>query len=209
MKNKTMREEGFTLIELLVVMLLLSIVTVGFYQVMFSGARGSDVTQSVVRISEEARGGLNRMIRDAREAQVVVSANSTSFQVQVDFNDSGAIEGDLVTPNAEGDYEELLFSYDAGAGRITLNGETLVEGAEQIGTAPIFSYYSNDLTFDTNGDGTSSVEEINASSFGNNNSDLDLAEERAMVSAVVFQFAVRSEDRVTEFYGEAQMRNNR
>ncbi|MGH2746518.1 MAG: PilW family protein [Actinomycetota bacterium] len=206
-----MREDGFTLIELLVVTLMLSIVTIGFYQVMFSGARGSDVTQSVVRISEEGRGGLNRMIRDTRESQVLVSATATSYQVQVDFNGSGVIEGDLETntTNAEGDYEELLFVYDAGTGTIRLNDETLVDGVEQIGTTPVFSYYSNNLIFDSNEDGVSSEAEINASSVGNGTNGLDLAEERALVSTVVFQFAVRSEDRVTEFYGEAQMRNNR
>jgi prepilin-type N-terminal cleavage/methylation domain-containing protein len=210
MKANAMREEGFTLIELLVVMSLLSIVTVGFYQVMFSGARGSDITQSLVRISEEARGGLNRMIRDTRQSEVLVSASSTSYRVQVDFDGSGEIEGDLDDPNpATGDFEELLFVYDADEGTITLNGETLVDGVEQIGTKPMFSYYSNDLTFDLNGDGVADEAEINASSLGNGTNGLDLVTERALVSTVVFQFAVRSENRITEFYGEAQMRNNR
>ncbi|MGH2556237.1 MAG: PulJ/GspJ family protein [Actinomycetota bacterium] len=201
-------QEGFTLIEVLVVSALLSIVTVSFYQVAFSGVRGSDVAGDVVTISEEARLGLNRMIRDTREAEVLVSASATSFTVQGDFDRDGTVEPTPTPGGHPAEAEELTYAFDAAARTVTLNGEILFEGVEQIGSTSVVRYFSNNLRYDANGDGVTDESEINAS-VGNGNTVLDLAEERALVTDVLFTFAVRSGDRVTEFNGKAQMRNRR
>lgn len=199
---------GFTLIELLVVMGMLSAISIAMYQVMFSGARGGDVTEDVARVSEEARLGLNRMIRDTREGQEVLDASSSTYTIQGDYDRDGTPEPTPTLGGHPAEAERLTFSYDAGAGTISLNGELLLEGVGQVGTSPVFGFFSSNLRYDANSDGITDVAEIN-SSVGNNDGLLDLAEERALVDSVVYTFTVRSGDSVSEFHGEAQMRNRR
>ena len=86
-------ESGFTLVEVLVTMFVFAIVSVGFYQVMFSGSRGADTSQRVVNISEEARLGFNRLIRDTREATSLdcppvgsVCPGANGYSIIVDFD---------------------------------------------------------------------------------------------------------------------------
>lgn len=202
-------QDGFTLIELLVVMGMLSLITVGFYQVMFSGARGADVTDDVVTISEEARLGLNRMVRDAREAEILVAASGTQYVIEGDYDRDGSIEPTPPPGGHPGEAERLAFVFDPAARTITLNGEVLIEGVERIGSEPVFTYMSNNLRYDSDGDGVTAPAEINAPPIGNANNLLDLAAERSLVTSVVYTFAVRADDRLSEFHAEAQMRNRR
>src|SRR3712207_1022482 len=102
---KRIDDNGFTLVELLVTIALFSVVAVGIYQVVLTTVRSGDVTEDLVRVSEEARAGFNRMIRDAREARALTVSNPNEFRVQTDFNDDTSIDN----PNPEGDYEDLIF----------------------------------------------------------------------------------------------------
>ncbi len=206
-------EEGFTLVETLVAIALFSALAVGFYQVMFAGVGGSDTNRSVIRISEEARLAFNRMVRDTREADLLVSAGPTSYRVQVDFDANGSI-----TPpssvNASGDYEDLTFAYDEAARSITLNGEVLMQGVEKVAGKEVFSFSSNRLEYDWNANGVTEWQELDAAptrgvaGVGNNNGILDSPEMR-FLSNVNFALLVREEDRSEVFYSQAQLRNRR
>ena len=208
------RQSGFTLIEVLVAMGIVAIITVSFYQVMFSGARGSDTARDVIRVSEEARLGFNRMVRDTREADTLVSAGATSFRVRVDFNGDGIYEN----PNANGDYEDLTFSYADDT--IRLNGERLIRGVECIPDGAsgckrnLFDYTSNRLEYDWDANGITSWQELDQApahgilNVGNQNNVLDSAE-LAFVTSVSFGFQVTAGDRTSQFYAEAQLRNRR
>ena len=206
-------ESGMTLIEVLVSISLFMIVLVGFYQVMFSGATGADTAQRLAEISEEARLGFNRMIRDTREASLLENPTATSYRVKIDFDGDGNFSPQGVQ-NDQGDYEDLVFSYDADAQEIQLNGETLMAGVEPIGTKPIFDYASNFLEYDWNGDGVSSWQEVDeavahgVTGVGNNNDVIDGTEDR-LLSSVIFSVQVTVGDRSSEFYSEAQLRNRR
>lgn len=204
---KTMRREnGFTLTELLVVMGLFSVIIVSFYSVMFSGQRGATTAQDVSRISQEARLGFNRMVRDAREAGVLNAATPTSFTVSVDFDGDGEYSG--------ADFEIVTYSYDDPADRITIsNGtttETLIDGVEQIGTTPVFSYASNLLEYDgadgTTPNGLTTVAELDAAQ---GVGATLTADKLGYLSSITFSFRVRSGDRITDFYTQAQLRNRR
>ena len=105
------RDGGFTLIEILVAISLFSIVTVVFYQVMFSQIRGSDTARAVARVSEEARAGLNRMIRDTREADQLVAASPTSYDIRIDFNENGSFNDQ---------YEYVRYAYHGNAEPVSL-----------------------------------------------------------------------------------------
>ncbi len=210
-------EEGFTIAELLVAMLIFSLISTTFMMTMLNGNRGAETAQNVVQISEEARLGLNRMIRDTREADEIVEAAPDRFRVLVNFNNdtSGSPPTPLYeNPNPGGSYEDLIFEYNAAEEMILLNGEVLLEGVLPNGTDPIFEFTSNVLEFDWNADGLVTWDEIDVASspvhgvvgVGNNNATLDDGE-WPFLSGVRFSLVLRSEDRSQEFVGQAELRN--
>lgn len=216
-------EEGFTLVEVLVTMTLFGVLAVGFYQVLFSGQAGSTTTRSVVKISQEARLGFNRMIRDTREADSFRCApptypcpTSTSYNVVVDFDGNGQYQNPPA--NTQGFYEDLVFAYDAAGKRITINGETLIAGVEPIPGQEIFVYSSHRLEFDWNADGITTWQELDDApnhgivGVGNNNrattSGPDVGE-LSHISYVTYSFRVGSGTRTSDFYARSQLRNRR
>jgi prepilin-type N-terminal cleavage/methylation domain-containing protein len=199
-------ENGFTLIETLVTLGLISIVTTTFYSVMFSGARGSETTRNVTRVTEEARSGLNRMVRDTREADLLSNVSVNSYNIKIDFNGDGAFE----SPNVDGDYEDLTYSYHAASKTIRLNGEVLVGGVERFGAAPIFSYSSSLLKYDWDANGVTTLAELVAAPKPpHNDTSVTPGNEAALLSAVGFEFQVRSGESMAEFFAEAHLRNRR
>jgi prepilin-type N-terminal cleavage/methylation domain-containing protein len=203
-------EDGFTLIELLVVILLLAMVTTGFFSVMLSGSRGAETAERTIHSAQEARAGLNRMVRDVREATIIDDAGSDAFRVQTDFDGNGAYEN----PNASGDYESLTIAYDEDDRTITLNGAMLIEDVERAPGTEIFSYSSNFLSYDWNGDGVTSVAELDAApahgvtGVGNGDGVLNYPE-LSSVSNVSFSFTIDNGTGKAHFLGEAQLRNRR
>ena len=149
--NRRADQQGFSLIEVLVAITLFSIVSIAFYAAMFSGVRGSNTTRNVVRISEEARLGFNRMVRDTREAESFVSVGEDSYRIQTDFNRNGSFE----SPNGAGDFEDLTFTFDPDENVIRLStptlpsGEVLISGVEEVAGRDMFSFGSNLLEYDT------------------------------------------------------------
>jgi prepilin-type N-terminal cleavage/methylation domain-containing protein len=203
----SLRDDGFTLIETLVAISLFAIVSVSFYSVLLATIGVSETSHDVVRISEDARLGLNRMIRDTREGQSLASLSPTSYQVDIDFDGDGLTGLSSENPNGNGDYEELTFKYVGSDDSITLNEEVLAAGVEPIDSQPIFSYTSNDLTYDWNGDGVTTQPELDAAS-SHGYPAID-GSDSGLYTSVVFAFRVRSGDRVTDFRGQAQLRNRR
>jgi len=223
-------ESGFTLVELMVAILLLSVLSVGFYQVMFSSVRGSNDAADIAEVAEEARLGFNRMIRDTREATKLVSVDDDSYRMWTDFNRDERVQDD--------EYEYLEYSYDATEERIVLTAlegppggdpaliagdegplagvppETLAANVLQIqntnGTPrPVFSYASNFLQFDTNpADGEVSASELDDSGVGANDGQLT-GVELQYVSDVNYAFQVSVGGDRRTFFGQAQIRNRR
>jgi prepilin-type N-terminal cleavage/methylation domain-containing protein len=214
-------EGGFTLVETLVAIVLIAILSIGFYQVMFSTVRGASNTQQVAQIAQEARGGLNRMIRDTRAASDLITASATSYRIWTDYDLDRIVD----------DYEYMQYAYASGQFTITpltvpaggspssftgaeatLTGQTaavLVDHVGQIGTSPVFNYSSNFLTFDANSDGqVTSAELDTASGLGNNNGLVDGLELK-YVSDIAYSFTVTVSTRSTNFYGQADLRNRR
>ena len=218
-------QAGFTLVELMVAILVLGLISTGFYSVLLSGARGADRSRSVVRVSEEARIGLNRMIRDSREAGVVVTASATSYRIHVDFDNNGAYDG-----NSAGNYEDLIFAYVTasaassvcpsrlGPGCITLNGQRLVVGVDPIPGTDIFGYTSNLMLYDCNRDGVTTWQELDQAEvsgrgcparpeMGNANGVLD--DERPFINGITYALRIRQGRSTSDFYSEVQLRNLR
>lgn len=205
--NKDHREAGFTIIETLVAIALFAIVSTAFYSLLFSGARSSQQTVDIADVAQEARMGLNRMIRDTREGQLFSSFSPDSYNVRIDF------DGDFVyeNPNEDGDYENLTYRYvPAGAndpGKILLNNQLLVEGVEPIPGREVFYYTSSDLRYDWNRDGVTTPGELDvAPSKGYASVDSSRID---LYQNVRFAFQIGPDGEETQFVGQAQLRNHR
>lgn len=209
------KQSGFTLIEILVGLFLFSVASVGFYQVLFATASGSETARSIARVSEEARLGLNRLVRDAREAEVLLNPTATSYQIEIDFDGDG-IEPTPADP--AGNYERMIVTWNEAARTISLsNGvttEVLMRDVDCSRKADntcfdIFNYSSSRLEWDTDDDGVTSPAELEAQpSVGNGNGILD-GQELGFVDGIRYSFVVEIDDRAENFYAEAQMRNQR
>lgn len=218
-------EQGFTLVEALVAIFLLSVLSVGFYQVMFSAVRGSTDARDIAEVAEEARLGFNRMIRDTRETTDLISATDTSYRIWTDFDRDGLVD--------QADYEYMEYAYDSAVRRITLtaltgpaagdpdlitgtepaitgtSAETLANSITLVGTRPVFGYVSNHLQYDTiTVDGEVSVAELEAGTVGANDNVL-AGIELDYISDVNYSFQVSIGGDSRTFYGQAQIRNRR
>lgn len=230
-------EEGFSITEILVAITLFSILSVSFYQVMFSGVNAGDTSQNVARISEEARLGFNRMLRDTRETGGhcfsaggglcgLVSATPTSYSVEIDF------DGDATVDYTDNEFVQYIYDVDDDTisiaalnadGSVRSGPEVLVAGVEPVGGQDVFSYSSNYLQYDYDPiDGVTTWQEIDdppsgVSGLGDRDGCLDQPglcgannfREMALISSVTYAFVVNVGGRETEFFGEASMRNRR
>lgn len=233
MRPRAAGEGGYTLVEMLVGMLVFSIVASGFMAVMFSVARSTDATADSVRISDEARLGLNRLVRDVREAGWIDLSSTSpagphdSFTVKIDYNGDGAY-ANPASGTAQGSYEIVTYAYDDPGNRITVTApgvgtETLVTGVDCVRNTAgacksnVFSFTSNRLEYDWSGDGVTTVQELDQAACPPNSlTTLDPAcngtlveKELASVTSVNVALALRAGDRKSDYYTEAQLRNRR
>ncbi|MDQ3955445.1 MAG: prepilin-type N-terminal cleavage/methylation domain-containing protein [Actinomycetota bacterium] len=230
------QEDGFSLIEIMVALMVFSLVSFAFLSVMLSGSRSGTTTRDNVRVAEEARLGLNRMVRDTREAGWISLSGSNpnathdSFTVKIDYNGNGTYANPAPpSAPAEGNYEVVTYAYDDAGDRITLTAEgypaeTLIKGVDCVREppggpckGPIFSFTSNRLEYDlAPADGVTTLSEINAVACPpTNNTSLDACnsalvdKELANISSVGFALALKTSSRTTNYYAEAQLRNRR
>jgi prepilin-type N-terminal cleavage/methylation domain-containing protein len=225
----SVEESGYSLIEVIVSLFIFSIVSIGFTSVMMSGARSTDTTRRNVRLSEEARLGLNRIVRDVREAGWIAlpgndaAATYTSFTVKTDYNGNGVYANSAGAATAESNYEIVTYAYDATSKTVTVTAEgfpteTLIKGVEPVGSTPVFSFTSNRLEFDWSGDGVTTMTEVSqyACPAGGSNLTLDSAcnttltdKELAYLTNFTLTADVNSDRTSSQYVAEAQLRNRR
>jgi prepilin-type N-terminal cleavage/methylation domain-containing protein len=212
-------ERGFTLIEVLVSLTIFTAVSAGIFGMMISATNGSETARKIAGVSEQARLGLNRMVRDTREGSSIdwVSDDLNSFEVHVDFDGNNMITP-LPGTNTLGDVEELTYKFDPVTETLRLNGEVLVRGVgcarDAGGTCiPAFSFGSNRLEFDVapTKDGVASWLELDQApaTYGVGNADGKLNFELPLISNVAFALRVEDGTATRDFFAEAQLRNQR
>jgi hypothetical protein len=200
------RDAGLTITELVVAIGVFAVVSTSFYSVLFAVQRGSDDARQVASVSEEARLGFNRMVRDTREGLELQAAAPSQFTVRVDF------ENDNLGP--------MDLTYKKTGDEVQLNNETLMEGVDciredDVCVQDVFRYTSNRLEFDWDGDGVTSWEELDESSdpahgvIGIGNNDDQLNVELPYVTDVMFAFEVSNGDSNSDLIASAQLRNRR
>jgi prepilin-type N-terminal cleavage/methylation domain-containing protein len=206
MKLSRSRESGVTMVELLVAIGIFSVVSASFYSVLFAVQRGSDDARSVAAVSEEARLGFNRMVRDTREGLELTAASPDSFTVNVDY------ENDDLGP------QTLTFAKSGN--EIQLNGETLIAGVDcirrnDVCVQDVFRFTSNRLQYDWDGSGVTTWEELDASAhpshgvIGVGNNDGVLNVELPFVTDVMFALEITNSESSSELIASAQLRNRR
>jgi prepilin-type N-terminal cleavage/methylation domain-containing protein len=206
MKLSRSRESGVTMVELLVAIGIFSVVSASFYAVLFAVQRGSNDARSVAVVSEEARLGFNRMVRDTREGLELTTASPDSFTVNVDY------ENDDLPPQT--------LTFEKSGTEIQLNGETLIAGVDCIRrndacVQDIFRFTSNRLEYDWDGSGVTTWQELDESAdpshgvIGVGNDDGVLNIELPFVTDVMFALEITSSESSSELIASAQLRNRR
>lgn len=167
-------------------------------------------------------------------------AQPYAFRIKVDF-DGNQVYSPPGSTNPAGDYEDLTVAFDQDRARVTLAPtggipQVLMEGVDcprtstgsciqRLGGSPwpaiygaapanVFTFLSNRLEYDWNGDGVVPWQELDVApaysviGVGNNNGELD-GSEISLISSIGFSFAIRDGDSSARFVAEAQLRNQR
>ena len=168
---------GFTLIELLVAMGLFAVLGSILLGLGISTSNIANQTRQLSTVGDESRLGMERMTRELREtakiADVVLPdsshpADKTSFKLWADFNSNGCIDP------AAADPEELTYTYDPSTEYLTLTAS--IDGqprTERLLATKVSSFdlqlNSSAWQYDANNNGTTTWEEVNDSSIGDQN----------------------------------------
>ncbi len=133
-RRRRQGEEGFTLVELMVAMsLMIVVITVSLTSVI-AAQKAETTSRQVQNLNEEARQAMNRMARDLRQAQVLVTAVNpdgplystsntaiTALRFQGDYNGDGCSPSPLVATTAcpvaynPGNPEDLTYCFEASS----------------------------------------------------------------------------------------------
>jgi prepilin-type N-terminal cleavage/methylation domain-containing protein len=117
-------ESGYTLVELIVTMLLITLLSGVFYSFLFSGDRVSREGRRWLELNETARLTLERMTRELREADALLSVSSpngsSSITFQGDFNADGTFVNGTYNARITCD-EVITYRYDSAGDRLLVS----------------------------------------------------------------------------------------
>lgn len=167
---------GFTLVELLVAMGLFAVLSTILLGLAISSSGVADDTRQLATVGDESRLGMERMTRELREssriADVVLPADDgtgpTKFTLWADFNDNGCIDAGAADPEA------VTYTWDPTTRYVTLSA--VIDGtahSERLLATKVsvfrLSLKSSSWQYDADNDGTTTWQEIDASSIGDHN----------------------------------------
>jgi prepilin-type N-terminal cleavage/methylation domain-containing protein len=169
-------DAGFTLVELLVAIGLFAIPATILLGLAISTSGVADDTRQLATVGEESRLGMERMTRELREAakiaDVVLPASEgtgpTRFTLWADFNANGCIDRGAADP------EEITYTWDPSTRYLTLSAVIGgVEHTERLLATKVSMFSlrlrSSSWQYDTDHDGVTTWQEIDASSVGDRN----------------------------------------
>ena len=207
----TPSDGGFTLVEVLVSMALFAVLGTVLLGFALGSARVADDVQAATDVTEEARLATERMTRELRQAEslsgaVVDAGKVVAMTLEIDFDGNGSIDTSAVDP------EVLTYRWLPDQQRLTLtanNGTTrpvLAGGVERIDIRLRSSQWIYDGADGTAPDGTTTWQELDASSIGNQNGRPD-GDELPFIDLVSVELVVRDGDTSRRFTVQADMRN--
>jgi prepilin-type N-terminal cleavage/methylation domain-containing protein len=169
-------DAGFTLVELLVAMGLFGILSTILLGLAISSSGVADDTRQLATVGDESRLGMERMTRELREAarlaDVVLPTGAgtgpTRFTLWADFNANGCINPGAADPEA------VTYTWDPSTRYLTLSAVIGgVARSERLLATKVSLFNlrlkSSSWQYDANQDGTTTWQEIDASSIGDRN----------------------------------------
>lgn len=211
MSREAPSDQGFTMVEMLVSMALFGVLGTVLLGFSLGSARVADGVQSATDVTEEARLATERMTRELRQAEglsgaVVSDGKVVAMTIQVDFDGSGTIDTTAVDP------EVLTYRWLEDDERLTLTANNdltrpvLAGGVELVDIRLRSSQWIYDGADASEPDGTTTWQELDASSIGNRNGQPDAAE-LPFIDLVSVELVVRDGDTSRRFTVQADMRN--
>lgn len=205
------RDAGFTMVEMLVGMGLFSLLGTLLLGFALSTARVSSSVSDAADVTEESRLAIERMGREVRQARglrgaVVTAGKVTAITLEIDFDGNGVIDTTATDP------EVLTYRFDPAAKTLTLTGNDLDGSAV---TRPVLAGGVQDVDirlrssrwmYDTNNDGTTTWQEIDASTVGDQDDTPD-GPELDLIDLVSVRLTVVEGATSRTFTVQADMRN--
>lgn len=220
----SVEDDGFTLIELLVSMGLFAILTTVLFSVVLSSANTFTSVRQSTDLNEQARLVLNRMSREMRQAQKIVSVTQpdgdpcfstnpvscTNVRIvfDVDFNGDG-----VITTSTSTDPEELTYRYDGVNQQLFLEATGFSQPILSSNvTAFKLTYTSSNYKCDANKDGTVSWQELDSTpapcGLSVGNSDGVLNSELTNVDAITVDISLLTGTKRQDYRTKINLRNN-
>ena len=175
-------DAGFTLIELLVAMGLFGILATILLGLAISSSGVADDTRQLATVGDESRLGMERMTRELRQAariaDVVLPSSAgvgpTRFTLWADFDASGCIHNGTAPTPLPSEPEQITYTWDPSTRHLTLSAVIAGVRRNRLLLATKVSSFSLSLSssswqYDADQNGTTTWQEIDASSVGDRN----------------------------------------
>lgn len=211
-RDAAARDDGFTMVEMLVSMALFAVLGTVLLSFGLGSARVADGVQAATDVTEEARLATERITRELRQAEGLSGAvvddagRVVAITLEVDFDGSGTIDTTAIDP------EVLTYRWLADDERLTLTANSdltrpvLAGGVERVDIRLRSSQWIYDGADASEPDGTTTWQELDKSSIGNDNGQPD-EDELPFIDLVSVELVVRDGDTSRRFTVQADMRN--
>lgn len=201
-------DAGFTLVEMLVAMTLFAVLGTVLLGFSLGSADVAERVRAGSNVTGEARVAVERISRELRQAEGVRDATVdddgriVAVTLEVDFDGNGVIDSSAVDP------EVLTYRWLPDQERFTLTANDDVTRPVLAGgvVEADIRLRSSQWIHDADGDGTTTWQELDASSVGDDDGAPDAAE-LALVDLVSVELVVRDGATTRRFTAQADMRN--
>jgi len=136
-KYNIKNQKGFSLIEMMVVVVILGLIVLGLVTFFTGGTKSWVAGQSQLKAQREARQAMDRMVREIREGNnVVTGSDDSSITVNIpNFDDKGNISSN----------DTVIYRLD-GTTTIQRNGVPLIDNVLKKENEAIFRYFESSET---------------------------------------------------------------
>ena len=207
-------DAGFTLVELLVAMGLFGILASILLGLAISSSGVADDTRQLATVGDESRLGMERMTRELREAaklaDVVLPTGAgngpTRFTLWADFDGNGCINPGAADP------EEVTYIWNPSTRYLTLSA--VIDGvanSKRLLATTVSSFSlrlsSSSWQYDADQNGTTTWQEIDASSIGDRNPGNFTSAELERIDLVGLSITATDGSHDVEFATDVDLRN--
>jgi prepilin-type N-terminal cleavage/methylation domain-containing protein len=213
-------DAGFTLIELLVAMGLFGILATILLGLAISSSGVADDTRQLATVGDESRLGMERMTRELRQAariaDVVLPSSAgvgpTRFTLWADFDASGCIHNGTAPTPLPGEPEQITYTWDPSTRHLTLSAVIAGVRRNRLLLATKVSSFSLSLSssswqYDADQNGTTTWQEIDASSIGDQNPGNFTSAELERIDLVGLSITATDGSHDVDYATEVDLRN--